>query len=59
LGGDGARVRATLAFYLVVLGSLSLRHPGEGRDPVPFLFIPAKTSHLVIPAEAGIHLPFF
>jgi hypothetical protein len=38
--------------------SLSPRHPGVGRDPVPF-FHSGETSHSVIPAEAGIHLFLF
>ena len=41
----------------MVFVSPPLRHPGEGRIQL-FLFIPAKTYHLVIPAEAGIHLLF-
>ena len=51
-----ARMRASHARAILIF-----RHPGEGRDPVPFfsLFVSAKATHFVIPAEAGIHLRLF
>ena len=53
------RMRAALAPpFRRFGGSLSRRHPGEGRDPVASCLL-AKDSPFVIPAEAGIHLRLF
>jgi hypothetical protein len=49
------RMRAARASYFVISAKASPRHPGVGRDPVPF-FHSGETFHFVIPAKAGIHL---